>query len=150
MTQLNELKLINDSNILYLKKLNRSYKINEIIKDILEDETCFFKMNQNDAYIILKDIGILSDQIDSIYQNLISSDEFYRLFKEKKLDLNDEEILIKYPTYNTDNLFKNRRIDDDNKESIKNTELVPYKESFIKKILNKLKEIMIKYSSKSK
>lgn len=150
MTQLNELKLINDSNILYLKKLNRSYKINEIIKNILKDEACFFKMNENDAYIILKDIGILSDQIDSIYQNLISSDEFYRLFKEKKLDLNDEEILIKYPTYNTDNLFKNRRIDDANKESIKNTELVPYKESFIKKILNKLKEIMIKYSSKSK
>ena len=110
----------------------------------------FYEALENDAYIILKDIGILSDQIDSIYQNLISSDEFYRLFKEKKLDLNDEEILIKYPTYNTDNLFKNRRIDDANKESIKNTELVPYKESFIKKILNKLKEIMIKYSSKLK
>ncbi len=42
MTQLSELRLINDSNILYLKKLNRSYKRNEIIKNILNDETCFF------------------------------------------------------------------------------------------------------------
>ncbi len=43
MTQLNELRLINDSNILYLKKLNRNYKRNEIIKNILNDETCFLK-----------------------------------------------------------------------------------------------------------
>ena len=42
MTQLSELRLINDSNILYLKKLNRSYKRNEKIKNILNDETCFF------------------------------------------------------------------------------------------------------------
>ena len=34
MTQLSELKLINNSNILYLKKINRSYKRNEIIKNI--------------------------------------------------------------------------------------------------------------------
>ena len=142
MTQLSELRLINDSNILYLKKINRSYKRNEIIKNILDDEACFFKMYKNDAYMILQDIGILDNQIDDIYQKLISSDEFYRLFKSKKIDLNDKDILIKYPIYDTDDLFKNKKVDKYNDESIQNTmELIPYKESFIKKVLNKLKEI---------
>ena len=118
MTQLSELRLINDSNILYLKKINRSYKRNEIVKNILDDEACFFKMNKNDAYIILQDIGILSEQIDIIYQKLISSDEFYRLFKSKKIDLNDKDILIKYPIYDTDDLFKNKKVDKYNDESI--------------------------------
>ena len=137
MTQLSELRLINDSNILYLKKINRSYKRNEIIKNILNDETCFFKMNKNDAYIILQDIGILDNQIDNIYQKLISSDEFYNLYKCKKIDLNDEEILIKYPIYNADELFKNKKITPDNNyESIhRDMELTPYKESFLTKML---------------
>ncbi len=142
MTQLNELKLINDSNILYLKKLNRNYKRNEIVKNILDDEACFFKMNKNDAYIILQDIGILNEQIDTIYQKLISSDEFYRLLKSQKIDLNDKDILIKYPIYDTDDLFKNKKVYNSNDESIQNTmELTPYKESFIRRVLNKLKEI---------
>ena len=142
MTQLSELRLINDSNILYLKKINRSYKRNEIVKNILDDEACFFKMNKNDAYIILQEIGILGEQIDIIYQKLISSDEFYRLFKSEKIDLNDKDILIKYPIYDTDDLFKNKKVDKYNDKSIQNTmELIPYKESFIKKVLKKLKEI---------
>ncbi len=142
MTQLNELRLINDSNILYLKKINKSYKRNEIIKNILNDETCFFKMNKNDAYIILHDIGILDNQIDNIYQKLISYDEFYRLFKSKKIDLNDKDILIKYQIYNTNNSFENKKVDKHNDESIQNTiEFIPHKESFIKKVLNKLKKI---------
>lgn len=143
MTQLSELRLINDSNILYLKKINRSYKRNEIIKNILNDETCFFKMNKNDAYIILHDIGILDEQIDKVYQKLISFDEFYKLYKCKKIDLNNEEILIKYPIYDTDELLKNKKVPPTNNyESIqKNMELTPYKESFIKKILNRLKKL---------
>lgn len=143
MTQLSELRLINDSNILYLKKINRSYKRNEIIKNILNDETCFFKMNKNDAYMILQDIGILDNQIDNIYQKLISSDEFYNLYKCKKIDLNDEEILIKYPIYNSDDLFKNKKSNTDNNyESFhKDMELTPYRESFLIRILNRLKKL---------
>lgn len=143
MTQLSELRLINDSNILYLKKINRSYKRNEIIKNILNDETCFFKMNKNDAYMILQDIGILDNQIDNIYQKLISSDEFYNLYKCKKIDLNDEEILIKYPIYNADELFKNKKnTPDNNYEPVhRDMKLTPYKESFLIKILNRLKKI---------
>ena len=143
MTQLSELRLINDSNIIYLKKINRNYKRNEIIKNILNDETCFFKMNKDDAYMILQDIGILDNQIDNIYQNLISSDEFYNLYKCKKIDLNDKEILIKYPIYDTDELFKNKKINNDNNyESFhKDMELTPYRESFLIRILNIIKKL---------
>ena len=142
MTQLSELRLINDSNILYLKKINRSYKRNEIIQNILNDETCFFKMNKNAAYMVLHDIGIVDNQIDTIYKKLISYDEFYNLYKSKKIDLNDEEILIKYPIYNSDDLFKNKKITFDNNESVhKNMELTPYKKSFFTKILNRLKKL---------
>ena len=144
MTQLSELKLINDSNILYLKKINRSYKRNEIIKNILNDETCFFKMNKNDAYIVLQDIGISDNQIDTMYQKLISSDEFYNLYKSKKIDLYDEELLIKYPIYNVDEIFKNKEITPDNnyKSIQKDIELTPYKKnSFFIKILNRLKKL---------
>lgn len=143
MTQLSELRLINDSNIIYLKKINKNYKRNEIIKNILNDETCFFKMNKNDAYMILQDIGILDNQIDNIYQKLISSDEFYNLYKCKKIDLNDEEILIKYPIYNADELFNNKKITPSNNyESIRrDMQLTPYKESFLIRILNRLKKL---------
>lgn len=109
---------------------------------ILNDETCFFKMNKNDEYMILKDIGILDNQIDTIYQKLISFNEFYNLYEGKKLDLNDEEILIKYPIYNIDEIFKNKKTTSDNNEpTYKNMELTPYKESFFIKILNRLKKL---------
>ena len=144
MTQLSELKLINDSNILYLKKINRSYERNEIIKKILSDETCFFKMDKDDAYMVLQDIGILDDQIDDVYKKLISSDEFYRLYQCNKIDLNDEEILIKYPIYDSDDLFNNKEINlDNNYKSIqRDIELTPYKgDSFFIRILKRLKKL---------
>ena len=105
--------------------------------------TGFFKMHKKDAYMILQDIGILDNQIDNIYQKLISSDEFYNLYKCKKIDLNDEEILIKYPIYNTDELFKNKKITSANtyKSIHKDMELTLYKKSFFTKILNRLKKL---------
>ena len=142
MNQLSELRLINDSNIIYLKKINRSYKRNEIIKNILNDETCFFKMNKNDAYVILHDIGILDNQIDTIYQKLISYDEFYNLYKSEKIDLDDEDIIIKYPIYKSEEIFKNKNITTNNDEFIyKDVELKPYIEPFYIKVLNKLKKL---------
>ena len=146
MNQLNELRIINDSNILYFKKINRNYKRKEIIKNILNDETCFFKMKKNDAYTVLQEIGILEKQIDSVYEKLISFDEFYRLFKCNKINLSDENILIKYPIYNSENLFKT-----ENESSVKkrepiqeNISIIAYKESYFKKILNRIKKLFNK------
>ena len=96
MTQLNELRLINEANIQYLKKINENFKRNEIIKEILNDDACFFKMNKDEAYMLLSEIGILDEHIENIYQKLISTDA-------SKVPVwvipTDEEVMIIRDTY---------------------------------------------------
>lgn len=141
MTQLNEVKIMNDTMILYLRKLGMSYKRNEIIKKILEDEACFFKMNKEDAYVILNDVGIQNENIDNVYSKLISNDLYYDLYKHGKIDENNDELVVRYKIYDMDNLFKKSRQiakESDVNEITKNA-LIEYKESLFTKILNKLK-----------
>lgn len=71
--QLKDIKLMNESMIKYLESLGKSAQRNIIIKNILDDDECFKKLNKEDAYIILKDIGISNEKIDSIYLNLVSN-----------------------------------------------------------------------------
>ncbi len=133
MMQLQEVKLMNESMILYLKKLGRNSKRNEIISKILSDEACFFKMEKNDALLILEDIGIAKNKVDLIYSELISQNNYYYLQKIGKLK--DEDLIVKYEDYKYDDLFKK-------KQENKNTSLVEYKESIIKKIINKIKKVL--------
>lgn len=72
---LQDIRLINESMIKYLSNLGKSTKRNEIIKNILEDDYCFKKIDKNDAYIILEDIGISKEKISSVYLNLVSINE---------------------------------------------------------------------------
>lgn len=140
MTQLNDIKLMNQTMIVYLKKMGISTKRNEIINQIFNDEACFFKMNREDAYIILKDVGI-KENIDAVYSDLISNDVFYDLYKKGKIEKDNEEIIIKYKIYDNDNLFiKNK----DRGSTIKENEITIPKETFINKIINKLKSIFKK------
>lgn len=140
MTKLNELKIMNDAMILYLKKVGMNCKRNEIIKKILEDEACFFKMDKNDAYIILQDIGIGDEQMEVIYSNLISTDSFYNLVNSKKIDANDEELKIKHKIYEPENIFKKRSVEENtsnNKFLIKAD-----KENFFTKLIIKIKKML--------
>lgn len=110
MTQLDEIRIMNDTMINYLKKLGINAKKNETIKKIFEDDACFFKMNKTDAILILNEVGI-KENIEEIYSNLISHDTFYDLYNNKKIDDADPELVIKYKIFNYDNLFsKNNRI----------------------------------------
>lgn len=144
MTQLNELRLINEANIQYLKKINENFKRNEIIKEILNDDACFFKMNKDEAYMLLSEIGILDEHIENIYQKLISTDEFYYLYKSKKIDLKDEEVLIKYPIYDVEEIFK-KNIDSTNENMDKpEEEIILHKQTFFIKILDGLRRIFKK------
>lgn len=72
---LQDIRLINESMIKYLSNLGKSTRRNEIIKNILEDDYCFKKIDKNDAYIILEDIGISKEKISSVYLNLVSINE---------------------------------------------------------------------------
>lgn len=108
MIQLKELKIMNDTTIVYLKKMGKSCRRNEIIKKILNDDACFFKMEKEDAYIILEDIGVGKDKLKEIYLKLTSSDIYYNLLKNKKIKENDEELKINYKVYDYNDIFKKK------------------------------------------
>lgn len=108
MIQLKELRLMNDTMIKYLKNMGMNTKRNEIIKKILNDDACFFKMNKENAYIILQDIGISKEKIASMYLKLVSSDEYYYLQKAGKIK-EDEDLIIKHKKYDAKDLFKKKK-----------------------------------------
>lgn len=140
MTQLNELRIMNDTMIIYLKKLGIDCQRNYIVKNILEDDSCFYKMSKEDAILILKEIGVQSN-IENIYAELTSSDLFYELYRNGKIDVNDNELIIKYKIYDYENLFKNNS-KTQNEIVNESTALVKIDEkSIFKKIIEKIKNI---------
>lgn len=82
MTQFEELKIMNDSKILYLRKIGKSSKKNELISIILDDETCFSKMKKEEAYKILEDIGIKKEKLEITYSKLLVNDTLQRRSKK--------------------------------------------------------------------
>ena len=55
---------LNENNEINLKK----YKL---IEKILNDDKCFFKMNIESAYSILRDLEIPESDLKTVYMNLI-------------------------------------------------------------------------------
>ena len=102
------LRLMNDSMIIYLRNLGHSTMRNEIIKKILEDEACFFKINKKDAFIILEDIGIAKERVSRAYSSLISYDSYFNLKKSGKINDNDTDLKITYKKFNRDDIFKKK------------------------------------------
>lgn len=140
ITQLNELRIMNDTMIIYLKKLGIDCQRNNIVKNILEDDSCFYKMSKEDAILILKEIGVQSN-IKNIYDELTSSDLFYELYRNGKIDVNDNELIIKYKIYDYENLFKNNS-KTQNEIVNESTALVKIdEENIFKKIIEKIKNI---------
>ena len=136
MTNIQQVKLMNETTILYLKKLGKNTKRNEIVNNILEDEACFFKLNKNDSYIILKDIGVSESKIDEVYSELISKNNYYDLQSRGIINKNSKDIIIRY-NENESVTFNNKK----NTENMENTNIavVNKKENFIKSIINKIK-----------
>ena len=48
-----------------------SFEKQLLIKKILSDKECFFKMSIETAYAILKDLGIAKDKLKEVYSELI-------------------------------------------------------------------------------
>ena len=138
MVQLNDLKIMNETMIAYLKKIGMNNQRNEIIQEIFKDEACFFKMDKDDAYLILHDIGI-KENIEIIYSELISNDVFYDLYKRGKIQENDKELVIKYQIYDVNKLFKDNK---NNEGFEKDIAIVNYKKTFLSKIQNLIKHFL--------
>ena len=105
MVTIKQLYLMNNSTILYLKNKGRNFGRNQLIKEILKDETYFFKLNKEDAYSILEDIGIAKNKIESVYSDLISKNNYYYLQQAGKIKDIDPEIKIRYEKYDPNSLF---------------------------------------------
>ena len=150
--KIEELRLMNETRIRYLKKINKDTYRNQIINKILEDEACFFKMEKEDALILLEDIGISKDNIESIYNDLISKNRYYELEQKGNINNKDKEILIKYEERNIEEVFEERRerLEKDNTSNIENnknkikTEILETnkKQNIFNKIINKVKDFL--------
>ena len=66
-----ELKNINEKYIEEYKENPHELKKYELIKKILNEKDCFFKMNIEYAYAILRDLNIPEDKIKEVYLQLI-------------------------------------------------------------------------------
>lgn len=65
-------KLIELNNEILKRKLSQEdYKKHMLIKKMLEDNMCFFKMEITTAYRILKDLNIKDEKLEEVYKELI-------------------------------------------------------------------------------
>lgn len=70
---IDKLRKLNDE--LINKNINNEDEIKKykLIEKILSDDECFFKIEIEYAYAILRDLGIKEDQLKNIYLELIDS-----------------------------------------------------------------------------
>ena len=110
MEEFTVIKVMNEAKIEILKEKNNDYSLNTKIQEYLEeDEAFFFKISKEKAYKILKEIGIKSEKLKTVYEKLISSKAFYDLLNKGKIKGNDN-LIIKYDIYNQNDLFKKNNI----------------------------------------
>ena len=100
------INVMNEAMLKLLKDKNADYAENLKIQKYLEDESFFFKITQENAYKILKNVGVRNESLEGVYKKLISPNMFYKLVNNSKINPNDASLTIKYDTYNPDTLFK--------------------------------------------
>lgn len=108
MDEFKVIVVMNEAMLKLLKDKNFNYEENLKIKEYLEDETIFFKIDKVKAYNILQKVGIKQENLENVYKKLISPSVFYDLLHKGKIKADDDRIIIKYDLYNSDDLFKKR------------------------------------------
>ncbi len=108
MDEFKVIVVMNEAMLKLLKDKNNNYEENLKIKKILEDETIFFKIDKLKAQKILQNVGVRQENIEDVYKKLTSPSVFYDLLNKGKININDNNLVVKYNTYNPDDLFKKR------------------------------------------
>lgn len=109
---MNEFKIIvvmNEAMLKTLKDKNSNYDENAKIQKYLEDEAFFFKINKPEAYKILQNVGVRQESLEEVYNKLIAPNIFYDLLNSGKIKADDTNLIIKYDTFKSDDLFKKRK-----------------------------------------
>ena len=70
-----KLRKINEG-LLILNKNNEQKEKYELIKKILKDDKCFFKMDMETSYALLRDLEIKEKDLEKIYKELIDDKYF--------------------------------------------------------------------------
>lgn len=72
---LNELRALNET---YIKKASNDDELKKqmLIKELLKNDRCFFKISIKDAYSILRDLMIKQDKLKIVYEKLIEESNF--------------------------------------------------------------------------
>ena len=108
MDEFKVIDVMNEAMLKLLKDKNANYEKNLKIKEYLNDEAIFFKITKSDAYNILQNVGIKQDKLEEVYKKLIAPNIFYDLLNKGKINVNDDNLTIKYDVYSKDDLFKKR------------------------------------------
>ena len=108
MSEFKVIVVMNEAMLKLLEDKNKDYNVNLKIRKKLEDEALFFKINRIEAIEILKNVGVKQENIENVYKKLVSPNEFYTLLNRGKININDTKLIIKYDTYNSDDLFKKK------------------------------------------
>lgn len=99
MNEFEIIDVMNEAMLNLLKNKNANYEKNMKIKEYLKDEALFFKINKLNAYEILQNVGVKQEQLENVYKKLTSSDVFYDLLNRGKINVNDDNLIIKYNEY---------------------------------------------------
>ena len=72
---LNELRALNET---YIKRASNDDELKKqmLIKELLKNDRCFFKISIKDAYSILRDLRIKQDKLKIVYEKLIEESNF--------------------------------------------------------------------------
>ena len=101
MDEFKVILVMNETMIELLKDKNESCEKNLKIKQYLEDEAFFFKIDKSQAYTILQNVGVKQEQLEKVYKKLIEPKVFYDLLYKGKLNEDDKNLIVKYKTYRT-------------------------------------------------
>ena len=100
--------VMNEAMIKLLKTKNENFEKNLKIQKLLKDEAIFFKISKEKAFSILQNVGVKPEQLEEVYKKLTTPNKFYELLNYGKIRVDDVNLVVKYDTYNKDNLFKKR------------------------------------------
>lgn len=109
MDEFKVITVMNEAMLKLLKDKNANYEENLKIKKYLEDDTIFFKIDKINAYKILKNVGVKQEMLEEVYKKLTDRNVFYDLLNKGKIKADDDNIIIKYDVYSSEDLFKKRK-----------------------------------------
>lgn len=109
MDEFKVIDVMNEAMLKLLKDKNANYEENLKIRKYLEDETIFFKIHKSEAYKILQNVGVKKENLENVYEKLISPNVFYDLLNRGKIKSNDSNLIVRYNEYNPNDLFRKRK-----------------------------------------